>query len=232
MPGSEDLFTPIHKGLRAMLYDLSGRVQTHDFQDVEATQRLATQLESDFEVARSAGCALCIMSHHATDEDTFIFAPAAQHANALVTELIRDHRQLYQQELDLARQVHAIAAMAGAEERVRAGVVLNQGTNALLGAYLVHMNREEEELVPILQANFTDPEQAAMRGAIIARLPPDRIFAILGWMLPALNAEELVTFLTSIRAGAPPPLMQKVVDLASARVDPARWQTVRTRMGL
>ena len=78
MPGTADLFTSVHKGLRAMLYNLSARLQTHDFADVAATRQLLTDLESDFAAARSAGCILCAFAAHAEDEDAIIFPPAAR----------------------------------------------------------------------------------------------------------------------------------------------------------
>ena len=94
MTATEDLFTPIHKGLRSMLYSLSSRIQTNDFADVAATKALVVDLENDFAVARSAGCVLCVMSHHATDEETVIFPDTAKAGIALTTSLIREHHDL------------------------------------------------------------------------------------------------------------------------------------------
>ncbi len=229
--GTEDLFTPIHKALRTMLYGLSSRLQTNDFTDRDATQRLAQDLERDFAAARSAGCTLCVMATHAQDEDQFIFPRSAAFANALVTSLIAEHHDLTRQELDIERAARELAALDSPDERVGAGVRLNQAVNTLLVAYLAHMNREERELVPVLQQHLTNPEMLAMRGAIVGRLPPERLLLILGWLLPSLNVQELTAFVGGLLRTAPPPVVKAVTELGGAKVDPARWALVRERIG-
>ena len=232
MTAKEDLFTPIHKALRSMIYGLSSRLQTNDFADVAATRTLVADIENDFAVARSAGCVLCILSSHAVDEEGVIFPAAARVGNALITELISEHHDLTRRELDIAKSGHAILEMPTADGRLQAGKELNVMANQLFAAYITHMNREETDLVPLMRDHFTDPEMLAMRGKIIAQMPPDRMFAILGWMLPALNVTELADFLASLKQGAPPPVMKAVTDLCAARVDPARWDAVKLRIAL
>jgi Hemerythrin HHE cation binding domain len=227
-----DLFTPIHKGLRSMIYSLSGRLQTNDFADAAATGALMTDLENDFAIARTAGCALCILSHHAVDEEAVIFPSVAPVANRLITELISEHHDLTRRELEIAKQGHDLLSMNSPEARIAAGVQLNIAANQLFGAYISHMNREDAELVPLMQTHFSDPEMGAIQGKIIAQMPPDRVFAILGWMLPSLNVTELSGLLASLKGLAPPPVMKAISELCAARVDPARWNTAKLRVGL
>ena len=232
MTATEDLFTPIHKALRSMIYHLGGRLQCHDFADRVATESLVTDVEHDFSVARSAGCVLCTLHGHADDEDVSIFPSAARFDGALVTSLIQEHHDLTRRELEIAKAGHAILAMEAAEERIRAGIALNQTANDLFAAYMTHMNREEAELVPRMKEHFTDEQLAAMRGAIIGRMPPERVMAILGWMAPSLNRTELTEFLGGLKRGMPPPAFRSVCDLCAARVEPARWEAVRTGIGV
>jgi len=232
MAAKGDLFTSIHKGLRSMIYGLSGRLQTNDFADVATTQALVADLENDFAVARSAGCALCILAGHAVDEESVIFPSAARVGNKLITELIWEHHELTRRELEIAKAGHELLSMDSADARVRAGVQLNQAANQLFGAYIVHMNREEAELVPLMREHFSDPEMAAMQGKIIGQMPPERVFAILGWMLPSLNVTELTGLLSTLKGAAPPPFLKAISDLGAARIDPARWDVVKLRVGL
>lgn len=232
MTATEDLFTPIHKGLRSMIYSLSGRLQTNDFADLASTTALVTDLENDFAVARSAGCTLCVLSQHATDEETGIFPAAVTAGGRLIVELIEDHHGLTRRELALASSAHELLAMESPDRRVEAGIRLNQAANELFGAYIVHMNREESELVPVMREHFSNEQMAAMSGAIIGKMLPERMFAILGWMLPSLNAAELTEFLGKLKRGVPPQVFKAVTDLCSARVDPTRWESVKLRVGL
>lgn len=232
MVAQGDLFTSIHKGLRAMIYSLAVRLQTNDFADVQATKALLTDLENDFAVARSAGCALCILSQHAVDEESVIFPAVTSVGTTLATELISEHHDLTRRELEIAKAGHELLSTDAAEARIRAGAQLNLAANQLFGAYITHMNREEAELVPLMQQHFSDPEMAAMQGKIISQLPPDRVMAILRWMLPSLNVSELSRLLVTFKGAAPPPFVKAVTDLCAARVDPARWDAVKLRVGL
>lgn len=232
MTGREDLFTPVHKGLRAMVYGLSNRLQVHDFADVASTRQLVVDLENDFLVAQSAGCILCTFAFHAEEEERIIFPPSARVANALVTELIQEHHDLTRRELEIARSAHQLLELPSPEARIAEGIRVNQMANELFVAYLTHMNREETELVPVMREHFSDAEQVTMRNTIIAKFPPDRLFALLGWMLPSLNVTELSELLASVKQTAPPPVMKAISDLCTARVDPGRWSIVRLRVGI
>lgn len=232
MAGRVDLFTPVHKGLRAMLYGLSARLQTNDFADVEATRMLVVDLENSFEAARSAGCILCAFAHHASTEESVIFPATAGTANALITDLIQEHHGLTRRELEIGEKARGLLSLATPEERIAAGVRVNQLANELFGAYIVHMNREETELVPVMQEQFTDQEQLTMQGGIIAKFPPNQLMALLGWMLPALNVTELTELIAGVKRTAPPPLLKAVTELCDARVEPTRWATVKRRVGL
>jgi hypothetical protein len=229
---TEDLFTPIHKALRSMIYDLGGRLQNNDFQDVAATSSLIRDLENDFSVARLAGCVLCTLHQHADDEEFAIFPPASASNRDLIASLIQEHQELTRKELAIMGSSHDLLALDRADDRVAAGIALNQMTNELFAAYMVHMNREEAELVPRMKEQFTDEQMARMRGAIIGRMPPERVMATLHWMAPALNPSELTNFLGSMRRGAPPEFFRSVTDLCATRIDPARWNQVRARLGL
>jgi len=229
---TEDLFTPIHKALRSMLYDLSGRLQTNDFADLAATKSLVNDLENDFAVAQLAGCNLCVLSQHASDEEATIFPGVAKAGNQLIATLIEEHHDLARREVSLARSGHALLAIENPEGRVGAGIRLNQSANELFAAYIAHMNREETDLVPWMSEHFSDAEIVAMRSAIMGRMPPDRMFAILGWMLPSLNVRELSRLLGEVKSAVPPQAFRAITDICEARVDPARWQEVRQIIGL
>ncbi len=228
----QDLFTPIHKGLRSMMYDLSSGLQTNDFANLDETRVLVTDLEHEFEVARSAACMLCVFHYHAEDEQSAIFPAAAKFQDALISSLIEDHHGLTRRELQITQAAHQLLDLKDAGKRIEAGVRLNQSANELIAAYVTHMNREETELVPVMREHFPDEQQAAMQGQILGRMVPERLFGILGWMLPSLNVTELTNLVVSMKKTSPPPFFDAVAKLRSARVDPARWSTVEARAGI
>src|SRR5208282_2331670 len=125
MVAKGDLLTPIHKGLRSMIYGLSARLQTNDFADAAATKTLIIDLENDFAVARSAGCALCFLAQHAVDEESVVFPAVVRIGNKLIAELISDHHDLTRRELEIAKAGHELLSLDSAEARVLAAAQLN-----------------------------------------------------------------------------------------------------------
>ena len=215
-----------------MIYSLSGRLQTNDFADLATTRELVTDLENDFAIARSAGCILCVLAHHATDEESVIFPDVTRVGSELISTLIEEHHGLTRRELAIGKAAHELLRLDSPVGRAEGGIHLNQLANELFAAYITHMNREETELVPLMREHFTDAQMAKMQGTIIGGMPPDRMFGILGWMLPSLNVSELSELLFSMSKGAPPSLIKAVTDLCAKKVEPARWSKVRLKTGL
>jgi hypothetical protein len=71
-----------------------------------------------------------------------------------------------------------------------------------------------------------------MRSRIMGGMPPERIMAVLGYMLPSMNVGELSDFVGSVRQTEPPPVAKAVTELAAATVDPGRWAEARSRIGI
>jgi len=231
VPATEDLFTPVHKAIRSMIYDVGGRLQSNDFSDLAASASVLSDLEHEFSAAISAGCILCILHAHAGDEESTVFPAVETHDVELVRQLIEDHHKFTRQLAAITRMSRELQADPSPENRVRTGVVLNREVNDFFAAYLVHMNREEEKLVPMMQQQFTDDQLRTMRGTIMGRMPPERLAAILRWMLPALNMAELTGMVGGAKRTMPPPVFQGFSKIAEGSVPPARWQMVRERVG-
>jgi hemerythrin superfamily protein len=232
MTATEDLFTPIHKAIRSMIYDVSGRLQTNDFTDVAASTPLLADLEHEFSTAISSGCILCLLHHHASDEETAVFPSVSKHDAALVQGFIEDHHALARRLETITKMARDLPSRARPDERVQLGITLNQKANEFFAAYVDHMNREEEKLVPLMRERFTDDQMRAMRGAVMAGMPPDRLASLLRWMLPSLNVSELTEMLGGIKVSSPPQVLKLISGIAEQRVDPERWQTVKGRLGI
>jgi hypothetical protein len=92
------------------------------------------------------------------------------------------------------------------------------------------MNREDELLVPLMREHFTNEQMATMRGTIMSGMPPERLMAILRWMLPSLNVGELAEILSVIQKTTPAPVWAAVTRLGETHVDPGRWNSARRRI--
>jgi hypothetical protein len=231
MTSTEDLFTPIHKAIRSMIYDLGGRLQRLDFADKTASTLVLEDLQHEFANAVTGTCILCLLHSHAGHEERDVFPSMASIDPALIRALVDDHQEISRRLSVLSQMANALAAVDSPAERISAGAQLNRAANEFFAYYLTHMNREEVTIVPAMQEHFTDEEMQAMTAAIMGSMSPERLAAYLRWMLPSLSMVELTELLDGVKHGAPPELLGFVNTIGTAHVDPSRWAVVRERVG-
>jgi Hemerythrin HHE cation binding domain len=231
MTATEDLFTPIHKAIRSMIYNLGGRLQSVDFADRAASSAVLADLQHEFTSAVSPTCVLCLLHSHAGSEETGVFPSMQPIDPAMVRMLIEEHHEILRRLAVITKMADELAAVDRAEERAEAGVRLNRVANEFFAYYLAHMNKEETTIVPAMKEHFTDQQMRAMQGAIMGAMSPEKLANYLRWMLPSLSMGELTTLLGGIKHSAPAPFLQMVNGIGTANVDPARWAAVRQRVG-
>jgi len=231
MTATGDLFTPAHKGLRSMIYDLGGRLQRTDFSDTVASTAVLADLEHEFANAVTSSCLLCLLHGHAGHEETNVFPSMQSIDPAMIRMLIDDHQEITRRLVLLTKMAHEINALEAPDQRVAAGARINREANEFFAFYLGHMNKEEVTIVPAMKEHFTDEQLGAMQGKIIASMPRDRLAGYLRWMLPSLTLAELSGLMAGVKRGMPPEALQFVVGIGAANVDSARWATVRERVG-
>lgn len=216
-----DLFTAIHKAIRAMVYDAGGRLQTTDFADDRAARTAAADLIP----------VLSLMREHHDTEDEFVFPHVRPFDQALVDELQAQHRTV---ETLLAIAGDAVAATETADRasRPEAGAELNQRFNELVAFYFQHLAHEELTMVPLMWERFTDAELAAVQRSIMASLKPQLALDWLAWMFRGLNRQELVGMLAGAKASMPAPALENIKDLGAASLEPERWTVIREQAGL
>src|SRR5208282_6663365 len=94
MTANEDLFTPIHKALRSMIYDVGGRLQRVDFADKAASTAVLADLQHEFTSAVSATCVLCLLHAHAGSEEAGIFPSMDSIDPSMIRMLLEDHQEI------------------------------------------------------------------------------------------------------------------------------------------
>jgi hemerythrin superfamily protein len=231
MTATEDLFTPIHKAIRSMIYDLGGRLQCVDFADVATSSAVLADLQHEFTNAVSTTCVLCLLHAHAGSEERFVFPSMDPLDPTLIRSLVDEHQEISLRLGAIAQSAAQLGAVEAAALRTELGETLNREVNEFFAFYLAHMNKEEVTIVPAMKEHFTDEQMRAMQGALIAAMPPEKVANYLRWMLPSLNLAELTNFMTGVKRGAPPPFLQFVAGIGTARVDPVRWSLIRERVG-
>jgi Hemerythrin HHE cation binding domain len=229
---TEDLLTPIHKAIRAMIYDLGGHLQTTDFSDPTTSAPILADLKHDFASGVSRDCVLSMVHAHVRDEDTYVYPRVRPFDASGVDLLIDEHREVADRLVVVARMADEVVTAGDPVQRIEAGRRVNREANEFFAFFLGHMNREEASIGPVLQDHFTNEEIRRLRGEILRAMPPDRFAVLLRWMLPALNVQELGDFLADLKRTAPPEFLRLVRGIAAANVDPDRWHAVKTQLNL
>lgn len=215
-----DLFTPIHKAIRALLYDLAAEAQRTDHADAAASAATCDRIERGLD----------LMLEHGAHEDAEIFPALAACAPALAARLETQHHSLHHADDEVRAGIIAIRTAADAHGRQAAGARMVRALNALVGMQSLHMNAEEEEAMPALLARYADDELVAIRARIVASQSPERYEEWLRLMIPALHDGELTGMLAGLKASAPEPVVHMVLRVAEDVLDGERHGRVLARL--
>ncbi|HKN06551.1 MAG TPA: hemerythrin domain-containing protein [Thermoplasmata archaeon] len=231
MSERENLFRPIHKGLRSMIYELGRRLQTTDFTDEAAARAVVKDLQENLSLT-VGNCILCLLHAHSTHEEKDFFRPLNAFDPDVVKLMMVEHREIVQGIHRLAQTCDEVLQESSPARRIEMGDRLNLETNDLFAFYLRHLNNEEATMVPVMWEHFTDEQLRKLRSQFHTSVPARRLEAWMRWTLPALNLHELVVFFRGLKEDGPPQLYESLVRLANETVDPTRWESARDRAGL
>jgi hypothetical protein len=210
--GRVDIYAGIHKAVRAFLCDTLTRVARLDLEDeneLAGTLRQAREL-------------LLFCEHHIANEERFVHPAmeARQPGSAAGTAAEHEHHAA---ELAAMRaDCELIEGKAGAQ-RDAAWRRLQHRLAQFTGDSLLHMEAEETVNNAVLQACYTDAELMGLHQQILASLPPEEMAADLRWILAGSSPAERFQVMAGVRADAPPPVFDAMVELARQYLDASGW---------
>jgi hypothetical protein len=174
-----DMFTMIHKGLRALLFELAAEAARVDPSSTAAIDALCAKIER----------VLGFFDEHAALEDAHAFVALRTVAPALASSLAAEHRtlDLAQREVEHAAELLALAPLAA---RGEAAAQLARRVNRMTSAHLAHMDREETEANGALWDALDDAELGEVRRRLISAIPPPRYAEWMAMVAPALDPVE------------------------------------------
>jgi hemerythrin-like domain-containing protein len=209
-----DLFTSIHKALRAIIYDTGPGVQVFDAGGPER----AAVLER---LERTLG----MLEEHHELEERAVFPHVRRFEPEMVTQLEAQHEEV-RRRLGTTGNALAVVRGAGIDDGQAAAAQLNRRFNDLVAYYLTHLAYEEDTALPATQRHFSDDELQAMQAEILGAITPDRYADWMKWMLSALNRVELTDMFRGMKATAPPAALEGMKQLAAAVLGQDRWEAV------
>jgi len=231
MSERENLFRPIHKGIRLMLYQLGAQLQATDFLMEASSNQLVARLKRDLGNA-SSNCILCLMTTHSHHEEGDIFSHVRVYDPDAVGIAMKEHAEVVSRIHDLSKTCDEVIGLTDRSRRIEFGDRLVQDANDVVALYLSHMNHEEALLVPIMWERFTDEQLRSMRQAFYDHIPLPLFETWMHWTLPAMNMEELVVLYSGLKKDPPSVRLEEWVRLAHKYLDGDRWLAIRERVGV
>ena len=231
MPAREDLFLPVHKGLRAMIYGMGLRLGTVDFANETESNTLAETLKRD--LTRSVSdCLLCLLLTHAVHEETDLFPSVRVHAPVVADLMMKEHREIVLRVHDISRVCEELRTLREPMRRVEVGERLNAQANELFAYYLMHMSHEEAGMGPVIWEHSTDQQLHALHDRFYNGIPLAQFEIWMRWTLPALNPEELRTLLRSLKADPPPNRFADAMRIGRETLGEDRWAGVAAELDI
>jgi len=231
MTDRENLFRPVHKGIRSMLYEFGQLVQTTDFADVDQSNTVARRLKQGLGES-VANCVLCLLRSHSTHEEADIFARLQAFDADAVEMMMKEHGEVTRRIQDVASTCDELQGISAPGRRIEVGDRLNLAANDLFAFYLGHLNNEEATLVPLMWERFSDAQLREIRYHFYDRLPLPRFEEWLRWTLPALNLNELTVLFGGLLQEPSTARKADWIRMARETLAPDRYRALANRVGL
>jgi hypothetical protein len=217
-PSRDDLFTMIHKALRAgllMLHIEAGRI---DWRDPVQVDELAGRWERVATLIRS----------HAGHEERHLWPLLESKVPGAVAELGVGHDPV---DAELAA-ADALLKTVVADPTPAGGLTFYRALNHLVAHLLEHFSAEEPAVMEMLWASCTDAELAAAHSALMAEIPPHEAAWTLELLLRWTSDEEQRRTLREVRAGMPAAAFAGWLDGAEQSLPPDALRQLRRMIDL
>ena len=120
-----------------------------------------------------------ILMWHAAGEDELVF-PAMDKVAPLVAQgYLHDHSEFDMMTEGMAKMVAASDPLVAARE-----------TAAMTAVLRIHLDKEDQQLYPILRERTSLEEQTAIVGGMAAHVPPERNPEFIRWFFPLLEHDD------------------------------------------
>ena len=212
-----NIFSLVHKGLRALLYHTANTLQQTDF---------SSALEAD-PVMKQVTDVMDLFDRHAINEDNFIL-PAIERFEPGVAALFRKERREDQVRGNRIRTlVQMFIHNFSTEERLLLGGAVRFAFVEFLTANLGQMAKEEDVLNNLLWANYCDEELRAITRQIVAQIAPEDLAKFSRWMLNGLNNREIIAWLKAVRNNAAGCVFNDLFSAAANELPGSRWALIK-----
>lgn len=214
-----NIFNQIHKGLRSLLYETALLIQQTDFLNKEETKVALNKVR---EVVN-------LFEKHAHTEDTYLLPTLAEYEPAVVNVFEEEHVKDHELSEKLLGFVYVLTQSQLDQTKEEMGRALSIAYVEFMVFNLNHMAKEETVINKLLWRYYTDEQLHGITRTIVSNMPPEAFAKMSRQMLRGLNNAEIITWLTEVKATAPPFVYAGLAATAEAEL-PQRWGIIRNRL--
>jgi hemerythrin-like domain-containing protein len=217
-----DLFTPVHKAIRLMLYETSRNLQRLDASDSKAVNKTVSDLKQ----------LLAMMESHGTHEDNLIFPAIEKFGNGTINKLEEQHIALNSLSESLADITNKLSHPIDSINCQLLCQQLNSFFNEYLALQIRHMNEEERYALPLTLEHLEDNELLSIRGQIQKSFPPEEYRVWIAWFMKALSLDEIAGILKGTKIGAPATVFENTMNTAKENLSAGEWDALMRKANL
>lgn len=216
-----DMYTGIHKALRALMADTLLAVGRMDCTD-------------DLELARTGERVLGLLQFcgtHLEHENAFVHAAIEARAPGASAAIAHEHEEHVRH---IAQLADVVALLRACEPAARFGVAarLYRELALFIAENFQHMHVEETAHNAVLWARYTDAELVAIHDALVASIPPEEMMVTVRWLVPFMNPQERAGMLANVRTKAPAPAFEAMLDAVRPHLDTQEWTKLARALDL
>lgn len=216
-----NIYRNIHKGVRAVMCDTVMKAAALDLEDADEVAQVLAQAKE-----LAVFCA-----DHLRHENEYVHPAMEARQPGSATNTAGDHVHHIEAIEKVIWLANAVEQCAG-KEQVAALHELHHGLTLFVADNFEHMHFEETHNHGVLSANYSDEEIMAIEHALVASLSPDEFAMCMRWMMIGMNPGERAELLGGIRANAPAPVFEMVLEIARAALDSRSRSKLEHALGL
>ena len=212
-----NIFFPIHKGLRALLYETALQLQQTDFSEEEEAAETIQQVKTVVELFES----------HADKEDNYIFPAIISYEPSVAAAFEQEHVEDHQLGESLQKWLTAFEYAVAPSAKQTIGEELTNSFIQFMVFNLKHMAKEEQVINPILWRYYSDEDLHGITLEIMQNVQPQQMAFFSRWMVRGLNNAEICHWLKGVKNTAPQPAFQALLSVAEKELHSHRWNFVQ-----
>lgn len=220
-PPRLDMYTGIHKALRALMADTLLAVGRMDYDDDLERAQTCERVMALLDFCRS----------HLRHENDFVHAAIEARAPGASDRIAHEHGE---HERHIAELCSHTTAFLGSVAALRPALALDlyRRLSLFIAENFQHMHVEETAHNAVLWARYTDAELAAIHDALVASIPPEEMMFVARWLVPFMNPAERAGMLGEMRSSAPAPAFAAVLDTVRPHLTATEWSKLAQALQL